>query len=340
MKFKIRYADQIVGTLAIAALVALAVVVILLGSKQRWFARDYAFKTTFASASGITPGMPLVYRGFTIGKITSIALNDQDEVDASFVVFDTYYGRAKEGSLVELVINPIGLGNQFLFHPGNGTALLTEGTHVPRVDSPEGRELIDSGLAKVQKKDDTITNLIAQINPLLTNINDTLGQLNGAFRGTGKGPLADTMKGVAATVTEAGAIAGSVNRSLDGLLGDISQVTANVRGITENLETLSAEVSNPDGLVPRLVDPDGRLFGSIGNSLESVEATLSGVAESADMLKSQVPQIAGVIEELRMALVQGQDVLEAVKNNPLLKGGVSPRAEPVSSGSGSRAIEF
>ncbi len=330
MKFKIRYADQVVGFLAIAALLALFLVIFMIGSKQRWFAKDYDFVTSFDTASGISAGMPLIYKGFPVGKIRAFSLNEANLVDVHFFIQDTYYDRVREGSVIELIVNPIGLGNQLLFHPGQGSALIEEGSFIPRVDSPEGRVLIETGLVIIPKRDDTISNLMAQVNPLLTNINDTLSQLNGAFRGTGSGPLAETMTGVAGTMTNAAAISSDLERSLD-------QILINVRNMTAEMEKT---LSNPNGLVPTLIDPQGVMFDSIEGSLFAVEGTLKNVEASSSIIKSQVPQIARLIEDLRIALVQGQDVLEALKNNPLLRNGVPDRVQTDSSGTNSRSIDF
>jgi phospholipid/cholesterol/gamma-HCH transport system substrate-binding protein len=333
MKFKIRYADQIVGALAIVAILALVLTILLIGSKQRWFAKDYRFTSRFETATGLGVGMTLQYKGFTVGKITSVKLDDENLVDVAFSIYDTYYDRAKEGSVIELIVSPIGLGNTLLFHPGNGPKLIPENSFIPRADSPEGIALIASGQASVPKRDDTISNLVAQVQPLLTNINDTLTQLNGAFAGTGKGPLAETMNGVASTMTNVSGITGDLNGSIDGIL-------ANVEKMTDDFAALSEQLRSPDGLVPRLVDPDGKIFGSLQGSLQSIEGVLNNVEDSSSVLKSQVPQIARLIEDLRLALVQGQNVLEGLSNNPLLKNGISPKAESDSSGANARNVEF
>ena len=333
MKFKIRYSDQIVGILTIFAIVILIFVIFLLGSKQRWFAKDYHFHSNFETAAGINVGMAIQYKGFTIGKIKSISLEENNTVNVRFYVYDTYYNRAKEGSLIELIINPIGLSNQFLFHPGNGESLIEEGSFIPRTDTPEALALIDAGLVSIPKRDDTISNLIAQVNPLLTNINETLTQVNGAFRGSGKGPLAETMTGVATTLTNVSTMTESVNGSLPAILADVQRITANMEALTEALK-------DPSGLIPTLLDPEGTMFASIGNSLEAVEGTLVNVEDSTSMMKTQVPQIARLIEDLRIALVKGQDVLEALRNNPILRGGVSEKVQSDSSGTNSRNIEF
>ena len=363
MKFKIRYADQIVGILAILAILILVVVIFLLGSKQRWFAKDYKYHSTFESATGMSVGMALQYKGFTIGKIRTIGLDDENLVEVSFTIFDTYYNRVKEGSVIELIINPIGLGNSFLFHPGNGTALIPDGSFIPRADSPEGLALIESGQVTIPKRDDTITNVIAQVNPLLTNINETLTQLNGAIKGTGKGPLADTMRNLSSTMSNVSELTSNVNGAIDGtgrgplakslnnvsdittevndkLLGEINDEIASVQAITKNFEELSSKLKDPNGLVPKLIDPDGTMFRSIEASLKSVEGTLNNVEDSSSILKGQVPQIAKLIEDLQLALVKGQDVLEALRNNPLLKNGVQDKVKDDSSGTNSRNIEF
>ena len=76
------------------------------------------------------------------------------------------------------------------------------------------------------------------------------------------------------------------------------------------------------------------------SSLNAVAGTLNNVEDASSILKSQVPQIARLIEDLRVALVKGQDVLEALRNNPILKNGVPERVESDSSGTNSRNIEF
>ena len=91
MKFKIKYADQIVGLFIIVALAMLAVIVILVGVNQRWFAKDYSFWTVFSSANGVSPGTAIVMNGFTVGKIDKISLNDDNKVDVYFHIYDTYY---------------------------------------------------------------------------------------------------------------------------------------------------------------------------------------------------------------------------------------------------------
>lgn len=340
MKFKIRFADQIVGTLTLIAIIALVLIIFLLGSKQRWFSKDYQFYTSFDSASGISVGMPLQYKGFTIGKIKTIELEENDLVKATFTIYDTYYDRIKEGSLIELFVNPIGLGNQFLFYKGKGNELIADGSFIPRLDSEEGKYYIAQELVEIHKKDDTISVLISQINPLLTNLNNTIAQVSEAFDGTGKGPLARTLLRVQDTANSVSSITKKTDLALDPLFSNIQEVSFSVKEITSNLEQLSISLQDPTGLVPTLIDPSGVIFEQIEASFTSIAGTLNNIEDSSTVLKSQMPQFARLIEDLRDTLVKGRDVLEAVKNNPLLKQGVPDRLKTDASGSNSRNIDF
>ena len=89
MKFKIKFADQIVGLFIIVALAFFAVIVVLIGANQRWFAKDYRFVTSFQSAAGAAPGTSILMKGFTIGKIDKLTLNADNGVDAEFHIYDT-----------------------------------------------------------------------------------------------------------------------------------------------------------------------------------------------------------------------------------------------------------
>ena len=326
MKFKIRYADKIVGSLTIAAFCALVAVIFLLGTKQRWFAKDFDFHTVFDSANGLSIGMPVQYKGFTVGKVKKISLTDSDNVDMTFCIFDTYYNRVREGSLIELVISPIGLGNQLLFYPGNGTSTLAEYSEVPRAGSEEGKRLVDSGMVVIPKRDDTIANLTAQIGPLLANANSTLEQLNGALNGKGKGPLAETM-------TNLSQISGTLDTYLSTLLANVTEITANLSQLSENIK-------DPKGLVPTLVDPDGKIFASIQNTLDSVNGMVKNLEASTGMLKTDMPEIAVLISQLNTSLVKAQAVLDGLRNNPLLKGGIQEQKPAETAGGVLKDADF
>jgi phospholipid/cholesterol/gamma-HCH transport system substrate-binding protein len=339
MKFRIRYADRIAGLFVLLAVLVLCASVFVIGANQRWFAKDYHFSTRLESATGISAGMALTMKGFQVGKVSRLTLTEDNLVDVDFVVYDTYYPKAREGSLVELVTSPIGLGTQFLFYPGKGTALLPEGSFLPTAASEEGSRLVDEGLAEIPVKDDTVTTILASVGPLIDNVNKavvtlnkTLTEANLAFSGKGTGALAKVVTGAASAVDRADSVIGSVGSKAGVVLDKASELEDSLKSISANLESLTAAMRDPTGLVTRLLDPKGSvktvlddqnaLYNAIMASISSAQASIKNIQSMTAALNAQVPTIAATIAETQTAVRKAQDVLESLRNNPLLKGGV------------------
>jgi len=63
MKFRIRFAQQVVGVFVLVAILFVAIVVVSMGANQRWFARNYTYYSVFPTAEGLSVGMSLPRRG-------------------------------------------------------------------------------------------------------------------------------------------------------------------------------------------------------------------------------------------------------------------------------------
>ncbi|HOZ72321.1 MAG TPA: MlaD family protein [Spirochaetales bacterium] len=364
MKFKIKFADQIVGLFIIVALAFFAVIVVLIGANQRWFAKDYRFVTSFPSAAGVAPGTSILMKGFTIGKIDKLRLNADNAVDADFHIYDTYYDKVREYSILELTVSPIGLGSQLLFHPGTGEARLEEGAFVPTADSIQGQSLIDQELVVIPPKDDTITRLLANVNPLLENtnktivtVNRTLTEVNRALAGQSSGPLGDIVGDVSVAAAAlpgamagVGGIVGDVESRVAILLDQAGSLLAELETIAGNLAATTEAVRDPTGLVTTLLDPSGSIKTFLDDDDALYKKVMSIVGEADKAVRSlqgiitglngEMPKIAGLLNETKAAIKQAQDVLEGVKNNPLIRGGVTERVEQESLYSAMREGSF
>jgi phospholipid/cholesterol/gamma-HCH transport system substrate-binding protein len=342
MRFRIRFADKIVGLFILLAILGVAAALILLGLNQRWFARNYDYWTRFSSAEGLSVGMPIKLKGFEIGKVDRISLGRDNFVEMEFHIYDTYARRLVAGSVLEKSSSALGLGTGLVLHPGPSDAqALPEFSLLPSSDMEEGRRLMAASraAAPTQNQNDPIAALLSQVQPVLEQIDLTVvairkvaDTLNRELEGQGRGPLTSTLKDVAGTAREVNAIA------------------SRLEGIAANLETLSAGLSDPTGLAKRLLDPkgslntilddDNRLYDQIQGSLEELQAVIAQLAEFTRFVNSAQPQIVGLLEQGRTTLDQGQDVLEALKNNPLLRGGVPDRREQQTTFQSYRDEEF
>jgi len=326
MKFKIRFADQIVGIFIVLALVSLVLVIMLLGKSQRWFAKDYSYSTLFPSATGLSQNMPVQYKGFTMGNVKKFYLTENDDVEVIFSIQEEYHDRIRMGSMVEVLASPIGLGNQFLLHAGRGE-LLEEGSFVPVVGSAQARELVRQGLAIEPYYDDSITLLMNRISSILAQLDEALGQ--------------------GSDITEIGKIVGSLKQTLYGLealpktidemLAELEPALAKVDPILEDISAITTQISDPNSLVSKVMDSDEEVYTYIAGSLGSISSLLDNLDKT---MAGQLPQLAGIIMELRTTLKSADDVLVSLTNNPLLRNGVPDRVESQSGGTGPRDIQF
>jgi len=330
MKLMIRFADQIVGALIIIAVGILVFVIFMLGSSQRWFIRDNDYVTYFNSASGLSQNMPVQYKGFTIGRIKSIRFNlADDRVDVQFSIFKEYTDKVKKGSRVELVSSPISAlgGNQFLFYPGKGLEKdpLPSGTLIPPAYAPESQNLPDKDLVSVPPKDDSISNIISQVGTLLGTVNESLGE----------GRLQAIIDNIVKSITSIQVIIEKLSGDLDveRIMGEIMPAIANFRQLSDKLK-------EPNSPIMSFLSSEGDIYGNLVKTLEAASGTLQQLEGTTGDIHSQTPQIAASLDKLLSALKSVNQVLESVKNNPLLKGGVPEQTETRAGGSSARNMEF
>ena len=339
MKLTIRFADQIVGALIILALGILVFVIFMLGSTQRWFSKDYTFKTYFNSATGLSQNMAVQYKGFTIGHVKSVKLAEDDRVEVRFTIFDTYIDRVKTGSLVEILLSPIGGlgGNQFLFHPGLGTELIPEGETIFSVNSSEGKRQLAMGLVERPVSDDNINNIIVRVSTLLGTLNDLFSDVQEALEGTTRTSLGRTMGEVEMAATNLGLMAEKLPGDLEDSIG---RIMYQLEPILASLRSLSERITEPDSSVMALLDQEGEVYSGLAASLDSVSATLRNLERTSDFVPAQLPQLAAILIDLHSALGSAEEVLIALTNNPLLKKGVPQRSETSAGAGHARDMEF
>ena len=320
MKFKIRFADQIVGFFILVAFLGLAGILILIGYNQRWFAKNYLFRSKFQSANGLSIGMPIKLKGFEIGTVRKISLKRDNTVDIEFHIYDNYYDKIISNSVLELATNPLGLGGGLRFHPGKEIGPpLTELSFIPSLDFDKGKQLVSENLVDLPKGEDVINSVLGKVDSTLTSLNSLIVSLDDAVNGRGKGPVSDILKDLTDTSTH------------------LNDLLVNLKGISADVEATTATLGNSTGLVRRLLDPKGSmatlldddnvLFDQIVQVVEELNAFIKQLSEFGNFVNSTQPQITGILEKGKVALDKGNDVLEAVKNNPLLRGGIPEKKE-------------
>ena len=289
MKFKIKYADQIVGILSIFAIIALIFIIFLIGSTQKWFVPRHNFYTVISSASNISTGKSITYKGFEIGKIKSFTLNDSDKVVVNFYITDDYKTKAVQNSIIEILTSP--LGSSVVFYPGNSIIPLEDNSFIPERSSDEARVLIREHKVSVIEQTDSINTILAMATTLVGDIDTLVKQINIALEDSEQTPL--------------------------------SNILTQLNAILTNIDAITAD---PSGLVPKLLE-DENADGSIANVLHQLDSTMGDINNITTSLEGNMPGVTILISQMQTLLKQMQDVMEGLKNNPLLKNGISEKPE-------------
>ncbi len=289
MKFKIKYADQIVGILSLIAIIALIFIIFLIGSTQKWFVPKHNYFTVISSASNISVGKAVTYKGFEIGKIKSFSLDDNDKVIVNFYISDDYKNKIVRDSIIEILTSP--LGSSVVFYPGNSNSFLPDNSFIPERSSEEAKALITNKRVSVVEQTDSINTILAMATTLVGDIDTLVKQINTALEGNESTPLTYTIT------------------QLNGILTNLNHLT-----------------EDPAGLIPKLLE-DENAQGSIANALMQLDSTMAEINKITASVESNMPGVSILISQMQTILKQMQDVMEGLKNNPLLKNGISEKPE-------------
>ena len=347
MKFKIRFADQIVGLFIILSIVCIVFVIIMLGHSNRWFSKDLSYYTVLPSAGGLSNNMPVQYRGFTIGNITDFYLNEDDDVEVVFLIFEEYHDRVRQGSMVQMIESPIGLGSQFQFHPGIGPSL-PEGAYIPVVGSREAEDFIRRGFADEPRHEDSISVILSRVNTTLYEINNVLAYINEAIGpGTDETEIGRMIGGISSLLNVIALVPQMLDDALvemfvfaEEIKNDVDPAIDSINEIHDNVNSLLAELTDPQGLLFTVLNTEEHVYTSLVASLNSISSILDTLDNSISFLPGQVPQLIGIIMDLRSLMSVADDVLTSLTNNPLLRGGIPDRPEIQGSGTSPRDLRF
>ena len=333
MKFKIKYADQIVGTLSILSIAALLFLCFFIGSKQKWFVPKHPYHTYVSSGSGVSENMSILYKGFSIGKTTKISMDEKDRVVVNFYISDEYIHKVTENSIIEIAVSPIGMGSSIAFHPGKGTAIIPDDSLIPEKASDEAKKLIAEGKIDLKESTDSITAILSLVTGLVSDIDVLVKDVSDLIEGNPNVPLA-------MTIYEVNDILESVNKFL---AGDdsipLSDITNQINAILGDLNALTANLSDPQGLVPKLLESE-EAKGTVDQLFVTLNSTIAGLDGISNSLESDMPQVSILLSELDALLRQIDDVMVGLANNPLLKKGIPDRVEKESAAPKYREDKF
>lgn len=203
--------------------------------------------------------------------------------------------------------------------------------------------------------------VLYDLNNLVVTVNKSVTDIDNILLGKDTGPVGITLanvseisEGANGIIADVDTVINEVNLTIkrergkiEELMSELKVSLSNINGIIESVGDLTAD---PTGLVVRLLDPQGSiktfldddnaLFNSVEEMLKDFEAIVNELKNFAQFVTGTSPQIAGILDEGKAALDLGQDVLEGLKNNPLLKSGISEKRDQEATTGSYRDAEF
>ncbi len=121
-KFLLR--EQLVGLFLVVTLVLSVGAVIAVGRGKNWFSKHETYHIAFKEGYGLNEGSTVKMFNAEIGRVRSIKVNDDNEVEVAITVLADYGKKLRQDS-VATVESPTLVGSEYIsITPGSRRALL------------------------------------------------------------------------------------------------------------------------------------------------------------------------------------------------------------------------
>lgn len=326
-----RYSEKIVGSFLIFALVVITASTGYLILHSKSFEEKHLFKAKFGDAVGLSASTPVYFKGFKIGVITDFILTDDNYILADFKVYEEFRNKIVRNSALFKSINPITSTStiEFLQGPEN-LSLLPDGGLVPAIDIPEGEKLLAKNMVK--KTGDPLNTVIYNLAAFSENINKDNNVDKGAFFRAlvNMADAAEGMKKITDNLnTDFESISApdkSGKRPFASLVLNAVHISDSLKVMTglvnhslHRLDTVLSAYSKPEGLVVKMIDPDGKQFVEpIKKTITTLNEVLPKLEKFSDFLVTQQGQFVNILKQLVETLDEVQVTFETINNGPFI----------------------
>ncbi len=328
MNFKFRHTEKIVGVFVLLAFFILVAGIITISVSKKLFEKTYSFRTRLSDATGLSTSTSLEFKGYQIGKVRSFYLDSENDIDVELALYGEFLNKIVTGCAIYRQSNPItGETSLVLLMPlkysiqqskgknPNVGFSLPEGAYIPSLDMPEGQKLLEDNM--VEKSGDSVSIIFDEAQAFFSNLRSEFKLKKDSFRdfftnlGDFSNSLAENRQMFAHFEQLLSPKGGPVFKTVE-------ELALFAKGLVKNTEQLQAVLENyknPDGLMLKMIQMDkSKLDGTI----ENLNNNLLALQKMLESLKEQSPLVAEVLEKTRKTL-------DAINNNPFLRGGIPPK---------------
>ena len=291
MRFKIRFADQIVGTFLLTALAVVAVVVFFVVKGQNLFVERYPFWTLFDDAAGIAPGTPVKIRGIEVGKVKQVSLTLDNQVRVDFEVLAQYASRVK-------------------LDPPDADCSVDGLNPIELLDEPPTEEEIAARKATEAHRKKVCGSRVAMNVPaglgsfLPAGLELTVGGTDAPVAPPGSRLASEKPEGLSeiiARLQKDGVVQNikDIIAQTDALLRRINDAKGPIWSAIQNLQVVTARVRSGRGLVGQVLAPRSKYNKDLDEKLAQIDQILLNIEQTTDnalLVSNDAKDVSGGLE--------------------------------------------
>lgn len=322
MSFKFRHAEKITGVFIFLAVVILIGGAIVISVSKKAFVKTHRFKTLLSDAVGLSTSTPLSFKGYEIGRVKRFLLDKNNNIDVELGVYKEYREKIVRGSAIYRLNNPItGETSLVLLQPrgpypasvfGGIGSVLPEGEYIPSLDMDDGQKLLEENV--IEKSGETVSLMFDEARGFVTNLRNEFKLKKDTFR-----VFFENLHGVSESLARNKELFDHLQLLLDPVNGPVFQTLDQFSEISKKLDKTVSQLNeimenykDPEGLMTKLFQVNQQ---QLNQTLENLNKNLVALHQALISLKESSPLIADLLDKSRKAL-------QAINNNPLLRGGI------------------
>jgi phospholipid/cholesterol/gamma-HCH transport system substrate-binding protein len=240
MPFTFRKSEKLVAFFLITGFFLFIAMVLLIGRGSDIFSFKNRYYTILSETYGFTSGNQIKYKGMNIGKVTSVKLDNDENVKVEFYILRKYRHLIRENTVLKVQSGILG-GANFILIPSTQSSdkLLADGSRVLSSDDEEGREILKNYEQSLKKDDLTATakKILDYVDSLRPVISETVNNIK---------DITANLKVVAFNLKEVSFELNSTNNTIGGLIKDrktldrkLDSIIASIDKTLKNLNDIS-----------------------------------------------------------------------------------------------------
>ena len=301
--------ERKIGIFITVALLSIVLAAVLFGVQKDFFTKKYNLHFTVDRGTGFTKGMSVKLSGFRIGRVTSIALNDQAMVDIFIEIDSTYRTWIRSDSTVKLVKEGL---------VGDNIVDISVGS----LELPELKNADAIMYIKTKGLDELADEIAQKVKPVLIEIREIIGSINNP-----DGDLKKSVRNIELLTRNLEGTRQKADTLLASATGNINLVTTKATGM---LDSTTKKIDSID-LAPMLTHVNStleHLDKKLPVLLEKADVTMENASrishETRILSEKTFPKIPGIASQIEDVMFSTDRLLNSLQNIWLLRGSSAP----------------